>query len=323
MLPNCIVIGAPRSGTTSVYEHLNAHPEIFMSRIKEPDFFLRKSFEPLTRSTTFDSTPEEERARLSPEMKAEFDWYEAQFADGASCKVRGEASAGYLESGMAMNAVRRFIPDARMIVILRDPSERIHSHYVHASRIRADFGDAAANEAGERAYKEVIDRAARGEFAELPATEEEVWLSSGFYHRQLTRAYAMFPREQFRVFLFEDLVSDAQKMMTDIYGFLGVDDSFTLPTTEAFNAGTVPKNQALFRMFTTRNPILRAAKAMAPTWLRGAATRTRNQMLGKGKPPLDTSIRSTLVRIYRDDILKLQDMLGRDLSAWLNEAPAG
>ena len=318
MLPNCIVIGAPRSATTSVYEHLNAHPEIFMSRIKEPDFFLRQSFESVT---ALDSagTAADELARLSPELKAEFDWYEGLFAEAAGARILGEASAGYMESAMAMSCLRRFLPDVKMIVILRDPAERMHSHFVHANRIRADFGGEAESEALTNSYKAIVEKARIEGFSGPATSEPEVWLNSGFYFRHLTRAMSLFPKDQLRIFLFEDLVADAQKVMTDVYGFLGVDNTFMLPTTAAFNAGTVPKNQAVFRMFTTRNPLLRMAKAMAPTWLRGAATRTRNTMLGKGKPSLDAAMRSTLIDIYRDDITKLQGLLGRDLSAWIND----
>jgi hypothetical protein len=76
-------------------------------------------------------------------------------------------------------------------------------------------------------------------------------------------------------------------------------------------------------MFTTKNAMFRKAKALAPPKMRAFATRTRNRLLGSGKPPLDTGLGSKLDAIYREDILALQDHLGRDLSGWLGSGKAG
>ena len=208
--------------------------------------------------------------------------------------------------------------------MLRNPTERAFSHLVHAKRIYAEHGQTGAVGAAEGmsvddAFEAAVETALRdGPFDETKS-DPEVWVQSGFYHLHLTRFLSHFPAEQLKVFLFEDLSERPHELMREIFGFLGIDDSFELPTTEAFNASVVPRNRQLFSLFTTKNPLMRKARAIAPTSVRAFALRTRNRLLGSGKPPLDVDLGSKLDAIYRQDILALQDHLGRDLSGWLGE----
>jgi hypothetical protein len=105
--------------------------------------------------------------------------------------------------------------------------------------------------------------------------------------------------------------------MRSIFTFLDVDSAFTLPTTEAFNASVVPRSRRLFALFTTKNRVMRFARRVAPAQLRALAMRTRNRYLGSAKPALEPELRAKLVEIYRSDVTSLQDLVGWDLSAWL------
>ncbi|HVK02466.1 MAG TPA: sulfotransferase [Armatimonadaceae bacterium] len=323
MLPNCVVIGAARSGTTSLYEYLNAHPEVFMSPVKEPDFFVN----PLLNAVHCPEpgvtrTPEEETA-LKAELKQELGKYESLFDGAGNARIRGEASAHYLGDPTAAMHLRRYVPDARLICVLRDPAQRMHSHFIHHMRVFSDFGSTEEELQKLTAqFYETVDRAYAEGYSHPATNDAEVWVRTGFYHQHLTRFQSLFPAEQMKVFLFEDLSSDAQGLMTSVYGFLGVDDTFVLPTTEAFNASVVPKNQAVFRFFTRNNPVMQVARSMAPAWLRGAAMHTRNKVLAGSKPAEDDEVRRKLIHVYREDILQLQDLIGRDLSAWLDESGA-
>src|SRR5216117_2225448 len=93
MLPNALVIGAPRSGTTSVYEYMNAHPDVYMSPVKEPDFFNRPSLDAVPRTDSANMRTLEEDARHSPALQADLDQYVALFDGASDRKIRGEASA--------------------------------------------------------------------------------------------------------------------------------------------------------------------------------------------------------------------------------------
>lgn len=317
-LPNCLVIGAPRSGTTSLYEYLQAHPEVFMSPVKEPDFFADPSFAAVTSPDPDGGTASEVDPKLAAEHLQRLEAYMALFSGAAGAKIRGEASAVYLPYADAATNIRRYVPDVKMIAILRDPAERYHSHYEHTQRIRRESG--ASEEESRRLQEEfhaVVDRAHAGQTEGLGDTEPGWWLQIGYYHQHLARFRSIFPEAQLRVFLFEDLVRDGKGLMTEIYRYLEVDDAFVLPTTAAFNATVVPRNSGLFRLFTKHNPAIRFLRSIAPASLRGAAVRARNSTLGSGKPTLDPEMRRKLIDIYRKDIEQLQGQLSRDLSAWL------
>ncbi len=326
MLPNCFVIGAPRSGTTSLYEYLNAHPDVYMSPLKEPDFFSRPSLDAVEVTDDTASPRLEDAARSDPALRADFEEYAALFAKVGDEKIVGEASAIYLGHPTAAHHLRRYVPGAKLIAILRDPAQRAHSHFVHAQRIYAEYERSALDDTVTRSiadeFNQVVDEAYRNGPPEPAITDPQVWVRSGFYHQHLTRFQALFPSDQLIVFLYEDLVEDAQALMTSIFHFLAIDDTFTLPSTAAFNASVVPKSRTVFRFFTTRNPVMRYARAVAPTRLRDLAMRSRNRLLGGEKPPLDPDQRAKLVAIYHDDIERLQELLGRDLSSWLEATPA-
>jgi hypothetical protein len=232
---------------------------------------------------------------------------------------RGEASAIYLAHPTAAEHVKRYIPDAKLVAILRDPSERVHSHYLHAKRIR---GEGRAQRPDEtREFLEALHQASKHGCPSKVTTDAEEWVRSGFYFRHLTRFRAIFPPEQLRVFLFEDLVHDPRGLMEQIFHFLDVDASIRPPTTTAFNATVRPRHAGLFRFFTTRNPLMRFARRHSPTRLRAVAMQTRNRLLGSNKPPIDLNLRAQLIRIYREDIEQLQNLLARDLSTWLAVSP--
>jgi len=323
-LPNFFVIGAPRSGTTSLYEYLDAHPEVFMSTVKEPDFFIHPSLalaHPLDGPERADL--EADAARFEALAK-DLQSYRSLFA-GASGEPRvGEASAVYLGNPMAPWHLRAYVPDAKLIAVLRNPTERAFSHLVHAKRIYAEHGQVGAVGGAEGlsvddSFAAAVDTAFRdGPFDETKS-DPEVWVQSGFYHLHLMRFLSHFPADQLKVFLFEDLSERPRDVMREIFGFLGIDDTFELPTTEAFNASVVPRSQRLFAFFTTRNALMRKARALAPPKVRAVALRTRNRVLGSSKPPADPGLSSKLDAIYRADILALQEHLGRDLSAWLGQ----
>jgi hypothetical protein len=321
------VIGAPRSGTTSLFEYLNAHPQVFMSPVKEPEFFSAACLDGI-RQTTPDrgAGSLEEEAAQSPALHAELARYLALFDRAGDERVRGEASTGYLAHPTAAARLQRHVPDAKLIAVLRDPADRAHSHMVHSRRIFAEQGQVPLTiEAGRpltEELRDVVDAALRDGSRAPARTVAEVWLRTGFYFEHLSRFRSLFPEGQLQVILFDDLARDPQAVMADVFRFLGVDEAFKLPTTAAFNVSVVPRNVNVFGFFTTRNSFMRSARMMAPASVRAMAMRARNRVLATEKPTLDADLRRKLVAVYRADILQLQDLLRRDLSSWLDAEKA-
>ena len=197
MLPNLIVIGAAKCGTTSLHEYLDQHPEISMSREKELYFFV-------------------EEKNLGKGLA----WYESQF--DSSAPVRGESSPGYSAFPLYRGVPERMadtIPDAKIIYLVRDPIERIVSHYTHRT---VNWPDMAS----------LADTLAPGGLRDWLVTPSHYWL-------QLQRYLNCFPAEQILVVDSDELRDRRHEALTRIFEFVGVDAAFRSPEFErSHNAGT-------------------------------------------------------------------------------------
>jgi hypothetical protein len=280
--PNFLIIGAGRAGTTSLYEYLRQHPDVFMSPVKEPNFFAFAD----------GSLPERGpgAAWLRRTSVTTLRDYEALFADAGAAAATGEASPRYLRTPAAPALMRELVPGARLVAILRNPVERAYAHYLG---LRRDGLEPAAS----------FEEALRDEERRLRENWPQAGMvEAGFYNRHLSRYHELFPREQVRVYLHEDLAADPSGLLRDLFSFLGVDPGFS-PDTSGVHG----------RTGVVRNPVLRAA------WERSARLR---ESLGVALPeragvPLAPDTRARLLEVYRSDILALEQLIERDLSAWL------
>lgn len=272
-LPNFLVIGAPKAGTTSLYVHLRAHPEIFMPELKEPRFF---GYEGRGGREKFPIQTLEE--------------YAALFAGVAGETAIGEATPHYLIYPNAAERIRALLPQAKLIASLRDPVERSYSVYQ-------------------------MNRRNRGLNADVPflaAIETDHNLRET-YHAMLERYFQRFPPGQLRMILLEDLERSPATTMRGLYAFLGVDPGFAPDLSKIANPGGEPRNRLLHRLLS--DPRLRGLSRGFPEPVveRLRATRSRNLQ----KQPLRPEDRRKAIGFFREDILRTQDLIGRDLSAWL------
>ena len=276
-----------------------------MSRIKEPHFF---GFEPGS------SVREVRNGRLRENSYAITDEaeYRHLFRDAGNARALGEASVMYLYLEGAAERLRAGVPDARLVAVLRNPVERAYSAYLHLTREEDEpcgsFMDALDAEPA---------RIAAG-WAPLYHYQ-----NMGFYARQLRRFYARFPAEQLKLFLYEDLEREPERVIREIYSFIGVDPSFRPDISVRHNISGVPQNQLAheaYRFLKRSGPVKSAVKRVVPEPLR---SRTKRRLLARleannlRKPPLGEEARARLVAAYREDTSELQDLLGRDLSGWL------
>lgn len=298
-MPNFVIIGAGKSGTTALYRYLEQHPQVYMSPVKETNFFALEGGKADFRDP---SAPE----RINSWSVTDLQDYEALFDRASDELALGEASPLYLYDGRAPGAIRRHVPDARLIAVLRDPAERAHSAFTHLVRDglepHADFGRALAEE----------DRRVADHWS---------WIwhykRMGFYHEQLKRYFDIFDEEQITVYLYEDLRSDPMGVVADIFGRLGVDPRFRPDTSVRFNRSGIPKSKALHSFLMRSSPLKAPFKRLVPTKLRKrlvADLRNRNL---REPPRLSPEMRLRLNEAYREDILGLQDLIQRDLTGWL------
>jgi hypothetical protein len=295
-MPNFLVIGAGKSGTTALHRYLKQHPQIFMSKPKELRFF------PFENQRMDFRGPGD--ARDAAGMIIDLEDYRAHFAAGADYPARGESSPLYLYYPQTAARIRHHIPDAKLIAILRHPADRAYSQFLMKRRDgleRLGFEEALAAEG---------QRIADG------WSHHWHYRQRGFYARQLKPYFKLFDRRQLRVYLYEDYVADPVGFMQDIFRFLDVDDGFVPDMSVRHNESKLPRNRALQVFLTEPRAAKNVFKPLVPTrWSRRIGDRLRR--LNVYKPALPGELRWRLIEDYREDIIELQEMLGRDLSHWL------
>jgi hypothetical protein len=300
-LPNFFVIGAPKAGTTALYHCLKQHPDIYMSPVKEPLYFIYDSEYPVSRhrAGTFVQKIVIDQPR---------DYY-MLFAQVANQHAVGEASPLSLRSARAAERIHQSLPQARLIAILRQPAERAYSHYLFMRFNR--YAEPASSFAQALAQEE--------------ARRQANWFSgffyrtNGYYYSQLRPYYDLFPPEQIKIYLYEDWNSAPQRTLEDIFRFLEVDEAFT-PVIRRSNVTQFPHNYSIHKFINQPSRLERALRFI-PAGMRNKiimTAQTWNQQHNLiPPPPIDAEIRRQLTEGYREDILKLQELIGRDLSGWM------
>ena len=290
--PDFIVVGAAKAGTTALYWYLADHPQVFMSRVKETNYF---AFGLDESGRWLYGDPELHHFPIRT-----LDAYERSFEGAGDARAVGEASPIYLECPQSATRIRDTIPDARIICGLRDPVDRAYSDYLMYLRARGRRLDPA---------RELTPSAAW-------ARPDAHWMQISLYHEALRRYFDVFPRERIFVFLFDDLKADQASLVRDIYRFLGADDGFVPDFDTPHNIGGMPSSMLLERVFTN-DSLRRAVDPWIPKRAADWARRTRTRNLRRA-PRLPSELAKELREPFRDDIGKTGELIGRDLSLWLD-----
>lgn len=291
--PDLFIVGAPKCGTTAMCRYLEAHPEVFLAERKDLHFFGS--------DLAF-------RGRRREELAA----YLARFDEAGEARRVGEASVWYLYSARAAAEIAAFEPEARVIVMLRDPVEvmhALHSQYLLnglGDEDITDFAEALAAEADRREGRRIPPH------NRLPETLQyrKVVRFSG----QVARYLEVFGPERVHVLLQDELKADTAGAYRGVLEFLDVDPDFQ-PDLGRVNANKVVRSRAL-REVVARTP--RGAKELLPTGLRDRLRRGLRSLNSKHarRPPLDPALRARLQAELRPEVEALEALLDRDLSAW-------
>lgn len=300
-LPDFLIIGAGKSGTTAILYFLGKHPEIFFPTRKEPNFFALKGVD--IDSYEFEESKEYHRRSID-----NLSDYLGLFKDAPEGKVVGENSNQYLYSEQAISNIKEYVPNAKLIALIRHPAERLVSRYNHMER------DASVPEGGIDA---IFDRSS-------------VWwkrpdlILEGFYGRHLEKYYEAFGEDQIKVILYDDFKADNEGVIKDICGFIGVSPDFEVDTEIQINKSGKLKDNLFNKMLGQNGTIINALKKASPTIhkslkrnviIKEALIHWRNKNLETVEFPVDFKKRVTN-EIYIDDIKKLERVLGRSLEHW-------
>lgn len=304
MLPTFLVIGAAKAGTTSIYHYLRMHPEVFLNAKKETNFF---AFE----NKILDFKNENnELAGINNSSINSYDKYIEEFKK-ANHKAVGEVSPWYLYFAKESSEnIKKYIPNVNLIVILRNPVDRAFSSFSHligdGRETRNNFCDALLEE----------ESRIKRNFAPL-------WhyVTAGFYFEQLLEFYKRFDDSQIKVFLYEDFIRDPDEIVRNLFDFIGVDSSIELPESIHVNKSGVPSNW-IGKFLLSKSFSKDALKIVLPNKIseRFHTSEIRKKLLDKSltRIHIKESDRDFLEKIYKDDILALQDLINKDLTHWLS-----
>ncbi len=307
------IVGAAKAGTTSLYHYLDQHPDIYMSPMKEPTYF---SFEVRPENFETDRLKQAEMAvenairyvqgpmnekRLSG-IVCDWEHYQRLFAAATTQRALGEASVAYLWSPSAAREIARRIPHARIIMILRAPAERAFSQYLHAvsdgilAQPFRDYVRACLRDGGE------------GFGIHRP------FLEIGFYADQVQRYLDHFPREQIGIWIYEEAKGRQREFVSEVFEFLGVDREFRPDISRRYLEPHIP------RMIKPRNALQQAGiwklfKRLTPAALKPLIKNAVYRPMGS--TTLEAQDKALLLDFYRNDIRRLEGILGRDLGLWL------
>jgi hypothetical protein len=295
MLPNFLLIGAEKAGTTSIHNYLRAHPDVFMARVKEPLFFAFEG-----RTVAFKGPGDEEfnrRIITAPEA------YQALFAGAERYRAVGESSATYLYYSQSPERAAQYVPNAKLIVVLRNPADRAYSNFLHGIRAGKEHLDFGA------ALKAEPERMASGWSPFFS------YRAKGWYHAQLGNWMNYFPPDRFLFFLYDDLRARPLEVMRRIFEFIGVNPDFRPDVEVQYNVSGKPLSPWFHELIKGNTTVHALARSVLPAKLR-ARLKADITRWNLARPSLAPHLRAGLLAQYAPDLAKLGPMIGRDLSDW-------
>ena len=299
-MPNFFIIGAGSSGTTSLYNYLNQHPQVFVSPIKETNFFS-------TPNQEFPSTSPLENYKRTSVVNS-LEEYQGLFREASKEIAIGEVSPSYLYAPSTPKRIWQSVPNAKIVAILRNPVDKIYSGYKRCVR---NGQEPITN----------FEEAIRQESIRI----QEDWHPrffyklKGFYYKYLKQYSEFFEKDNIRVYLYEDLCKDPINLMQNLFQFLDIDSKFVPNMAVKHNVSYIPRSKYLKLLLGKPNPIKSILKLLLPQKLSQSIVNNL-KVWNQTKPQLVLDTRRQLILEYREDILKLQELIERDLSKWLEVA---
>ncbi len=301
-IPNFFIVGAPKCATTAMDTYLAAHPDIYMSPRKEMHFFAR------------DLRPDPDGVVAER--------YRRAFSGVAAERIVGESSVFYMLSEVAAREIAAFQPQAKILIMLRDPIEVIASHH---SQIVYEGYETETDLARALALEESRRAAHAGRALTIP---EKVlhYRDVVRFADQIERFHAHFPRDQVHIVLFDDVRRDLPGVYEGVLRFLGVDPGFR-PEFEVRNANKEVRNRA-FHSFLRQTPdwVTRSARILLPSQAVRDRLRSRLKRLNTRftrRSPMPSELRQRLAVDLRPEVEHLERLLDRDLSHWCRSESAG
>jgi len=286
--PNLFVVGASKAGTTALHAYLDQIPEIYMSKTKEPNYFSVKTIS--------------DKSFLRPIRDKER--YLSLFKKAKGQKFLGEASPTYLSDSEAPKLIHKVVPNAYIIISLRDPVERFFSHYLmlfSIGRLKKSFSEACIDSLKIRKFD---------------PNKTILRLSGSLYSDYVKRYLEIFGPKQVKIIIFEEFIKNTKKTMEEILDFLEINRTVGDLGDKKYNpysSPRVPFTQSLM----TSDSVRKIVNYNLVPFKTRKFIREKILFKSASKPKMQENDRRTLVNYYQEDVKKLEEILGRKLP-WKN-----
>jgi hypothetical protein len=291
VLPNAVLIGVQKAGTTALYNWISQHPEVFGDpAMKDFPFFCDASY-----------------------FNKGSDWFAERFSNWNGEKIILHGYVHYLSFGEeTAPRLKAFNPDLKLLAVLRNPAERAYSAYLQARKTGHE---------PIMSFEEAIDNELAGNLSSFKDIANRSYISHGYYSHSISTFWKHFDPDQLKVLLYDNLKNDPVGSCIEVFEHLSIDKNFTAKIT-SLNRYGMPRSRWL------QNLLKDGIKWSVARELVPLNTRIRLRQLARAintktdeKPVLETSIWQRLDDFYKSEIDRLENIIGRDLSSWRNYRP--
>tara|TARA_Y100000385_G_scaffold50564_1_gene47355 strand:- start:1378 stop:2232 length:855 start_codon:yes stop_codon:yes gene_type:complete len=276
------IVGAPKSGTTSLYYYLNEHPEILMSSEKEPDYFSDKEI--------LDQGLYYGKSRIDSLIK-----YNNLFSKRDKEKFLGDASVSYLFYPEVSKRIKEYNPESKIIIMLRDPIHRAFSHYLMDYRLGLTS-------------KSFVE-----EFNNQESLNFQQHFLLGNYYNQVKKYLEVFETENVHIIWYSDFKQNTEKELQKVIEFIGLNTDFKIDFNKVYNSFSMPKNNIIRKIYS----VVWIRKTLTFIFSKKLVKWVKSILFNKEeKPKLSEESREVLFSYYKSDIEDLEQLLSVNLSRW-------
>jgi Sulfotransferase family len=300
-LPNFLIIGAAKSGTTSLASYLGQHPDVFISPWKEPNYFALAG---QSLPHIGPAPPEVIRELIHGHTVTDFAKYTELFCGAGNASAVGEASVRYLYYPQAASRIAETLKQPRIVAVLREPVSRCYSHY----RMNVQF------QLEPLEFQEALD----AEEARKKSNWDWDWhyASVSRYTQQIQRYFDHFGREQVKVILYDDFMADPVRIFQEVCAFIGVASNLVPDMSRRGKVPYVPVHAGFDRWLHWPSRSRRLVESVIPRRLRRPLMNRLAACNRKPAAKLDVHLKRRLGQTFREEIQKLEQLLGRS-TGWL------
>jgi hypothetical protein len=297
-LPNFLIIGAPKSGTTSLFYYLGQHPDIYFPARKELHYFSY----PYLKESSKGPGDVDTLSNLCKNTEE----YEAYYDEVKKESAVGEISPSYLHYYNVADIIKSKLGLVKIVVVLRNPVEKAYSQYMHMVRDQREtmgFYDAllAENERKEKGWG-------------------GIWSYSGssLYADGIEKYHSVFGKDNVKIILFEDMVDNTNTVVSELFSYLDVDSAIKSKTSTIYNRSGNSRSRMVSNFFLKPNGIKKIIKTIIPERIRGSIRLTLLDLNIEKKELMDLKSKKYLIEFFRQDVARLEDILGKKLN-WLEK----